>query len=193
MKRQILGALLASSVAVPLILMLGVVEAQSQCHLGGHLYNRNRQIAQGGVIDAECPPSWHTHPFGNWGAWSRFGGVKNKTQFAGWELDNGKYEWNSCTTHEDYDAPEAEYYNRPRNDRRWWQETSIGEKRVNSAWFDRGGTGQTCRQRWDNKVYSFSNLVVRHVIIFGYGHGLQRAIIDESQHRTPERLIMAQH
>ena len=37
------------------------------------------------------------------------------------------------------------------------------------------------------------NLVVRHVIIFGYGHGLQRAIIDESQHRTPERLVMAQH
>ena len=37
------------------------------------------------------------------------------------------------------------------------------------------------------------NLVVRHVIIFGYGHGLQRAIIDESQHRTPEHLIMAQH
>ena len=37
------------------------------------------------------------------------------------------------------------------------------------------------------------DLVVRHVIIFGYGHGLQRAIIDESQHRTPERLIMAQH
>ena len=38
-----------------------------------------------------------------------------------------------------------------------------------------------------------AGLVVRHVIIFGYGHGLQRAIIDESQHRTPERLIMAQH
>ena len=37
------------------------------------------------------------------------------------------------------------------------------------------------------------DLVVRHVIIFGYGHGLQRAIIDESQHRTPERLVMAQH
>ena len=36
-------------------------------------------------------------------------------------------------------------------------------------------------------------LVVRHVTIFGRGHGLQRAIIDESQHRTPERLIMAQH
>ena len=37
------------------------------------------------------------------------------------------------------------------------------------------------------------HLVVRHVIIFGHEHGLQRAIIDESQHRTPERLIMAQH
>ena len=36
-------------------------------------------------------------------------------------------------------------------------------------------------------------LVVRHVIIFGHGHGLQGAIIDESQHRAPERLIMAQH
>ena len=37
------------------------------------------------------------------------------------------------------------------------------------------------------------DLVVRHVTIFGYGHGLQRAIIDESQHRKPECLIMAQH
>ena len=34
-------------------------------------------------------------------------------------------------------------------------------------------------------------LVVRHVTIFGHGHGFQRAIIDESQHRKPERLIMA--
>ena len=38
-----------------------------------------------------------------------------------------------------------------------------------------------------------ADLVVRHVTICGHGHGLQRAIIDESQHRTPERLIMAQH
>ena len=45
----------------------------------------------------------------------------------------------------------------------------------------------------DNYATHNAPLVVRHVIIFGYGHGLQRAIIDESQHRTPERLIMAQH
>ena len=31
--------------------------------------------------------------------------------------------------------------------------------------------------------------MVRHVTLFGHGHGLQRAIIDESQHRTPELLI----
>ena len=47
-----------------------------------------------------------------------------------------------------------------------------------------GDTDRTKLHEW---------LVVRHVIIFGHGHGLQRAIIDESQHRTPERLIMAQH
>ena len=46
----------------------------------------------------------------------------------------------------------------------------------------------------DNTIeFSPEDLVVRHVTIFGRGHGLQRAIIDESQHRTPERLIMAQH
>ena len=46
--------------------------------------------------------------------------------------------------------------------------------------------------RVGRRVY-VNSLVVRHVTIFGHGHGLQRAIIDESQHRKPERLIMAQH
>ena len=41
-------------------------------------------------------------------------------------------------------------------------------------------------------MFFLGYLVVRHVTIFGRGHELQRAIIDESQHRTPERLIMAQ-
>ena len=38
-----------------------------------------------------------------------------------------------------------------------------------------------------------NNLVVRHAIIFGTDLRLRRAIVDESQHRTPERLVMAQH
>ena len=49
-------------------------------------------------------------------------------------------------------------------------------------------------QAYDVKMLCCAfRLVVRHVTIFGHGHGLQRAIIDESQHRKPERLIMAQH
>ena len=49
------------------------------------------------------------------------------------------------------------------------------------------------RQEWRLGKGLGKGLVVRHVTIFGHGHGLQRAIIDESQHREPERLIMAQH
>ena len=66
----------------------------------------------------------------------------------------------------------------------------------NSALCQADRTAQSIRRRSEN-TYAIdlrdATLVVRHVIIFGYGHGLQRAIIDESQHRTPERLIMAQH
>ena len=57
---------------------------------------------------------------------------------------------------------------------------------------------QTCRLAdgdadFAGRTWKQVRLVFRHVIIFGRGHGLQRAIIDESQHRTPEHLIMAQH
>ena len=31
---------------------------------------------------------------------------------------------------------------------------------MNSAWFDRRGSGQTCEQRWDGNVYTFDNLQV---------------------------------
>ena len=160
MKRRILSALLAATVAVPLVMMQEVADAANQCWLGGHLYNRNRSIAKGGVVMAECPPSWHSEPFGNWGAKSLFGGVKDTTQFAGWEWDNSQWQWNSCTRHDDYIAPHPRYYNMPRNDPRWWQETRTGSKRVNSAWLNSGRSGQTCRQRWDNRVYTFSNLQV---------------------------------
>ena len=57
----------------------------------------------------------------------------------------------------------------------------------------RGYAGEGQGQKEAGRSRRRYPLVVRHVIIFGYGHGLQRAIIDESQHRTPERLVMAQH
>ena len=65
-----------------------------------------------------------------------------------------------------------------------------------SVAFMRDNTAQSIRRRSENTYaidFRDATLVVRHVTIFGRGHGLQRAIIDESQHRTPERLIMAQH
>ena len=156
-------------ILAPLVLMASVLvllsivalEAAGQCYLGGHLYNRDREIAQGGVIEGECPPSWHGEPFGNWGVHSRFGPRRNGNQFAGWNQDEhpGQWHWNSCTTHEDYDPPSADHYNRPLNDPRWWQHTERGEERVNSAWFDR--SGETCRARWDGRVYTFDNLEMR--------------------------------
>ena len=60
----------------------------------------------------------------------------------------------------------------------------------------RHGHPSTLHLWWARRPLALSRavlLVVRHVTIFGHGHGLQRAIIDESQHRTPERLVMAQH
>ena len=36
-------------------------------------------------------------------------------------------------------------------------------------------------------------LVARHVLIFCHGLALTARIVDESQHRTPEYLVMAQH
>ena len=154
--------LAAAFVAAAAIISLEVVEARNTCYLGGHLYNRNRQIEEGGIIDAECPHLYHSAPFGNWGVHSRFGGLTNKYQFAGWAPEHwSQLHWNSCTWHPEFDAPHPLYYNRPTQGPRVWQETVRGEERVNSAWFDRGRSGQTCRDRWDGNVYSFNNLQIR--------------------------------
>ena len=56
-----------------------------------------------------------------------------------------------------------------------------------------GSTSSYASWRRTLSAPACNTLVVRHVTIFGHGHGLQRAIIDESQHRTPKLLIMAQH
>ena len=38
-----------------------------------------------------------------------------------------------------------------------------------------------------------ARLVVRHVIILGHGLEFTACIVDDSQHRTPECLVMAKH
>ena len=63
-------------------------------------------------------------------------------------------------------------------------------RRADRSGTDRPGEGDRLRR---SARRATRRLVVRHVTIFGHGHGLQRAIIDESQHRKPERLMMAQH
>ena len=160
----LVGATLAGLLLLDLALAGVNAQGSRRCHLGGHLYNRDRQIAEGGIIDAECPLPypipWHSAPFGNWGVHSRFGGIRNADQFAGWKYDNQQWQWNSCTTYADYFPPNPEYYNRPPNVG-WWQETTRGEERVNSAWFDIGPRGQSCRDRWDGNVYTFHNLQKR--------------------------------
>ena len=85
-------------------------------------------------ISAECPkpypiPTIHTPPFGNWGAWSRFGGRRDTSQFAGWKWKESKWQWNSCTTHIDHDPPQAGEYNMPRS-AAWGQETRTARSQL---------------------------------------------------------------
>ena len=86
--------------------------------------NRNRKVL--GNVNAECPHPLHSSPFGNWGTTSNFGGKINGHQFDGWCHDtrvcdnsgncrnvcrDGWYEWNSCTDHPDFRAPNCDLYN----------------------------------------------------------------------------------
>lgn len=171
-------AALAGVAAIPLVLSI-VVEAAGHCFLGGHMYNRNRRVSTGGVIDAECPGSIHSAPFGNWGMISIFGGLENRDQFTGWKGSSPKLQWNSCTQHYKFRAPHPKYYNRPRSGPKVWQESIKGERRADSAWLSRS-RNQTCRARWHNKVFTIPNLQTilheldkpddsEHVATLGYG------------------------
>ncbi|MCS7024409.1 MAG: hypothetical protein NZV14_06375 [Bryobacteraceae bacterium] len=105
--------------------LLGPVLLQAQiCRLSVAGLNRNRRVA--GPVSAECPAPLHTAPFGNWGVTSNFGPKRNGRQFDGWCRDmricdnagncrqacrDGWYEWNTCTTHPLYVAPNCTLYN----------------------------------------------------------------------------------
>jgi uncharacterized protein (TIGR03437 family) len=79
-----------------------------------------------GPVNAECPFSLHSPPFGNWGVTSNFGQKFDGRQFEGWCHDtricdnngqcsvhcrDGWYEWNSCTDDARYRAPNLTLYN----------------------------------------------------------------------------------
>jgi len=78
---------------------------------------------EGVHINAECPGSIHTYPFGNWGVSSNVGERREGMQFPGWGppwVQDGGH-WNSCTSNNPpgalYDCPPlsgeppCEYYN----------------------------------------------------------------------------------
>ena len=101
------------------------LQVQAQvCRVSLAGLNRNRRVM--GPIHAECPPSIHSTPFGNWGVTSNFGQEGNSHQFDGWCHDtrvcdnngacrsvctDGWYEWNSCTDHALYRPPNCTLFN----------------------------------------------------------------------------------
>lgn len=109
-----------------IVVALSALTAHGQiCRLSVAGLNRNRAVR--GEITAECPGTFpHTAPFGNWGVTSNVGTVRDSHQFQGWchdtrvcdnrgncrtECRDGWYEWNSCTTHADFKAPNCTLYN----------------------------------------------------------------------------------
>src|SRR5687768_3887755 len=88
------------------------------CRLSVAGLNQNRRVM--GPVRAECPPSLHSPPFGNWGVTSNFGVKGDSRQFEGWCRNvqvcdnNGNcsircqdtwYEWNSCTDNRQWAPP----------------------------------------------------------------------------------------
>jgi uncharacterized protein (TIGR03437 family) len=106
------------------LFLVSILAEAQVCRLSVAGLNRARRVT--GVIRAECPTAIHTPPFGNWGASSNFGQKGNSHQFDGWchnqqvcdnggsckiDCTDGWYEWNSCTDHSLYSAPNCSLYN----------------------------------------------------------------------------------
>src|SRR5713226_6868610 len=107
-------------------LALAALPAPAQlCRLSVAGLNQSRKVT--GSIHAECPEDiFHSAPFGNWGVTSNFGQKRDGHQFDGWchesrvcdnsgfcktDCQDGWYEWNSCTDHPLYRAPNCTLYN----------------------------------------------------------------------------------
>ena len=81
-----------------------------RCVVDVVVLNRDRKVT--GPISAECPPSRHSVPFGNWGAEFRYFDnpkLRDGYQFSGWKAEDGWLQWNSCTTEAKFRT--SEYFN----------------------------------------------------------------------------------
>jgi hypothetical protein len=84
------------------------LQAQSPyCQLQWGMINSDRRIA--GQVSAECPLSWHTAGWGNWGVASNVGREQDGNQFQGWKYLDRRYQWNSCTR--DHLPGDCNWYN----------------------------------------------------------------------------------
>ena len=106
------------------LLAFSAGEAQV-CRLSVAGLNRARRVM--GPVNTECPHPLHSAPFGNWGATSNFGPKLDGRQFEGWCNSNQEivdnngvrrracgnrwHEWNSCTDHALFRAPNCTLYN----------------------------------------------------------------------------------
>ena len=113
-----------ASYGLLLTCLLAFPTAAQVCRLSVAGLNQNRRVI--GPVTAECPPTIHTPPFGNWGVSSPFGVKGDSRQFEGWcrnsrVCDNfgqcqdfcgdDNYEWNSCTDLAAYRPPNCSLYN----------------------------------------------------------------------------------
>ena len=102
-----------------------VVLSGQVCRLSVAGLNQSRSVT--GPVHTECPEEIiHSAPFGNWGVTSNYGQKGDSHQFDGWCHDShtcdnygtcgtsctsGWYEWNSCTDHGQFSAPNCSLYN----------------------------------------------------------------------------------
>ena len=81
---------------------------QPWCQYTLVFFNADRRIFQG--VNAECPPSFHSSPWGNFGVDSPYGSRQDSDQFEGWkDIQEGHLEWNACLS--DFPPPDSSYYN----------------------------------------------------------------------------------
>lgn len=86
-----------------------------------------------GEVNAECPPSWHSAGWGNWGVSSNWGGVNNTDQFRGWKPEGSQGQWNSCTQDHIRDTDNI-WYNHDHNG------NGLGDDQyIDTAWIYTGG------------------------------------------------------
>lgn len=98
--------------ALATCILCAEVYAQPQCRIQISMENTLRKVL--GEVHKECgwePEGWHSPPWGAWGVESSFASRSGSgTQFEGFHLTGGSYQWNSCTK-DDWEAPNCGAYN----------------------------------------------------------------------------------